>query len=112
RGYFRPCEEVPPSLACRRSTIPGARVREVERHLSLARFAQPVQLFRRGADAAIADQPLEELDPTLDAENLIESLVDGLGERRRAQNLLRTLGLLAVNDHRGLVRFGYLLRHP
>ena len=100
--------EFGPAVEDRSAPMPCARVREVRRHLWLA---QAPQLFRGWPDAAFATNPLEESHASIVLDDVLERRIDGLGDRLRAENLLRAFDLLAVDDQRSLVWFGYLLSH-
>src|SRR5438445_13046907 len=99
-------DEFGPAVEDRSAPMPGARVREVRRHLWLA---QAPQLFRGWPDAAFATNPLEESHASIVLDDVLERRIDGLGDRLLADNLLRELDFLAVYDQSSLAVIGYLL---
>src|SRR2546428_11820215 len=99
-------DEFGPAVEDRSAPMPGARVREVRRHLWLA---QAPQLFRGWPDAAFATKPLEESHASIVLDDVLERRIDGLGGRLGAENLLRAFDPLAVDDQKSLFRVGYLL---
>jgi hypothetical protein len=90
------------------ASVPRAGVGEIPRHL---RFAEPTKFFRRRAESPFAFDSPEETPSRVQANDLVEGPIDRLRERPGAEDLLRLCRLLAVDDHRGLVGFGYLFCH-
>jgi len=76
------------------------------------RLPQPAHLCRRRTDAAFSANPIHEATAGCERDYLVERGVDRLRERARPEDLARLGHLLAVDDERGLVLFGYLFSHP
>src|SRR5437868_6683913 len=89
--------------------MPRAHASEVRGQLEAR--AQTPDLLRRGTDAAVPANSIHDPPAAVESDHLVESSLDGCRERLRAENLLHATRLRTVDEHRGLVLFGYLLCH-
>ncbi len=100
-------EERFPLLVNPAAPVPCARVGEIGQ----SGPTEAAELTWRRTNPTIATYSFHQAPSGGEPNDLVECTIDGRGERLRPEDLTGLIDLLAVDDQRGLVPFGYLGRH-